>query len=446
MADKADDPFAQYAKPVEAKSAANDDPFAQYAPAEKAKAPGVAESFFRGVPEGAAFGFDDKLGMDQERREASRHANPWAHFMGELTGSIVPMAAATLLPTGAGQVAAGARAANIANRGAKLVRAAMVPGEIATAGQAAGQGAKLGAVYGGLSGAGHTDVTDADTTAEALVKRGIGGLKSSAFGAAIGAPLGVAGHGIYRGAQNVGNLFADASAETAGAGKGALVTATKKLEQDRINPQQIIDAIRTEFPDATQTAAGTPGAPLSRRFWGDIGNKQPITADQVETAVRMSMAGESPATISSTLSPGGKGTGPGEQAVKTLLDELAERHLGPLNLVDRAAMARPGAGDNTQMSMRAAAATPGEHVGIARENLLERQVGAQGRFGQLFDRMLGSSDYEGIAAKHTNDLQNAGARTYGHAFARRLARLDWRTAAGQQSPPSSHSILQRNDR
>lgn len=379
--------------------------------------PGLLESFGRGAVEGATFGFDDQLGFDKEKRAASQKANPWTHFMGELVGGALPMVGAALLPTGVTQAAAGARGAQLASKGAGLVRAALAPGEINTLGQAVQQGAKLGSVYGGLSGAGHADVAETDTLPDSLAKRGVGAVKGATIGTLIGAPMGAAGHGLYRGAQNMGNLLAEASAETAGAGKGALVTATKRLERDQITPQQIIDNIRAEFPDATQAVAGGPGAPLARRFWGDIGNKQPITSDQVETAVRMSMAGETPSAISAALSPGGKGTGPGEQAVKTLMDELAQRHLGPLNLVDRAALARTGAGDNTQMAMRAAAATPGEHLGIAREGLLERQVGAQGRMGQLFDRMLGSSDYEGVASKHATDFQNAGARAYHQAFA-----------------------------
>jgi cytochrome b involved in lipid metabolism len=67
--------------------------------------------------------------------------------------------------------------------------------------------------------------------------------------------------------------------------------------------------------------------------------------------------------------------------------------------------------------MRAAAATPGEHLGVAREALLERQVGAQGRVAQLFDRILGSSDAEAVKAQHLEKLADAGTRAYGTAFA-----------------------------
>lgn len=241
-----------------------------------------------------------------------------------------------------------------------------------------------------------------------------GATKGAIVGGVLGAPLGAASHGIYRGAQNVGNLFAGAKAETAEAGKGALVTATRQLEHDRVTPQQIIDNILNEFPSASDTAKGG----MARRFWGNATgqDRQPITRDQVEQMVSLAAQGKTPAEISTALSPGGKGTGPGETAVKTLMAELEERHLRPLNLVDRVSMVRPGAGDNTQMSMRAAAATPGEHVGIAREALLDRQLGANGRFQNLLERTLGSSDLDAVRQKAIDDLQSAGSRAYYDAF------------------------------
>ncbi len=376
------------------------------------EAPGLLESFGRGAVEGLTFGFDDKLGMDKARREASKEANPWTHFMGEAAGALLPMAGASLLP--GGQAPAGAEAAGLLARGAGLVRSALTAGEIGTLGQATAQGAKLGATYGGLSGAGHADIRPEDTMAEALGKRAIGAAKGAGSGAAAGAVLGPVAHGLYRGAQALGDTAGNAAAETAGTGKGALVTATKRLERDRISPEDLIAQIRSEFPSDTEAAGG-----LGKRFWGNAtsGNRQPITAEQADETVRRAMLGESPSDISQALKESGGGQGPGEAAVKTLLDELAQRHLGPLNLVDRAAMVRTGSGDNTQMTMRAAAATPGEHLGVAREQLLERQIGAGGRLKDLFTRMLGSEDYAGVAAKHSLDLENAGTKAYATAFA-----------------------------
>lgn len=378
-----------------------------------APAPGLWESFGRGAVEGATFGFDDELGaQDREARERSRRANPWTHFMGELTGSIVPMAAAAVLPTGAGQVAAGGRAAQLASRGAGLVRSAFVPGETATLGQAALQGAKLGAVYGGLSGAGHTDTTDNPTLGSALTERAGNALVGTTIGGALGAPLGVAGHAVSGLAQRIAGARAAAAAETEDASRGALVALSRGLERDRITPDDIITAIRAEFPDDT-AAAG-----MQRRFWGDLQNRQPITADDVEQTVRLAMQGYGPDEISMALGAARPGqVGPGPTAVQSMLDELATRHLGPLNLVDRAALARTGSGQNTQMTMRAAAATPSEATSLARENLLERQIGAGGRLQQLMDRMVGSTDFEGVVTRHSDDLARASSRAYASAFA-----------------------------
>jgi hypothetical protein len=417
MAEPTDDPFAKYAdKPAAAAEAADpNDPFAKYAPKAAAK-PGVLESVMRGAAEGATFGFDDKLGMDKEAREASRKANPWAHFSGELLGGFAPMVAATVLPTGVGQAAAAGRAAQLAGKGLRLVRGAFVPGEIATTGQAALQGAKLGAVFGGLSGAGHADVQDDDGMVDALGKRAAGLAKGATIGSVVGAPFGVAGHYAYQGAAKVGQMLSNAKAETAGAGKGALVRATQKLEADNIQPQQVLDQILAEFPSATNQAAGG----MSRRFWGDSAARQAWTQEMVLDVVQGAAQNQTPADIGTALAakygPQFGGKSPGQAAIKTLLGELEERHLGPLNLLDRATMVRPGSGQNTQWEMRAAAATPGEGRAIAAENLMDRQIGAQGRLGQAFDRIIGSADYDGVAAKNAADLESAGARAYGQAY------------------------------
>lgn len=372
---------------------------------------GLLESFGRGAAEGATFGFDDKLGMSKEARAASKKANPWTHFMGEMVGAVAPMAIATPL--------AAVKGAGLLAKGARALATPLAVGEANTLGQGIKQGVKLGATYGGLSGAGHADVTDDDTLGDALAKRGTGALVGGGLGAALGVPLGAAGYGVSKVAQSIGGARAAAKAETEDAGRGALVTLSRGFERDRITPDDLITAIRSEFPDATQVVPGGPGAPLARRFWGNAtgGNRQAITADQVEETVRRAMAGETAADISAALSPGGKGTGPGEGAVQSLLDELAARHLGPLNLVDRTALARTGSGQNTQMQMRAAAATPGEATSLAREGLLERQIGAGGRLQETFARVIGSPDFDGVATKHADDLANAAQRAYGQAFA-----------------------------
>jgi hypothetical protein len=196
---ESDNPFDKYKS--EAPVTTDDNPFAKYVPAGRGggEDPGLLESFGRGALSGAMFGFEDEAGVaDKYRQARSRAANPWTHFAGEIAGGLAPMAAAAVLPTGAGQAAAAGRAASLAARGAGLVRRALVPGEIGTLAQAAGQGAKLGAVYGGLSGAGHADPSSSDTLADAAIKRTIGAAQGAGTGVLIGAPTGGALHGASR--------------------------------------------------------------------------------------------------------------------------------------------------------------------------------------------------------------------------------------------------------
>lgn len=186
--------FAEWAPTADSVAGKNSNMFAEWAGSEPKI--GIPETLLRSSIEGATFGVDDKLGMDKERREASRRQNPWAHLAGEVMGGIVPMAGAALLPTGATQVAAAGRAAQLLGKGAGLVRGAMVPAEAATLGQAALQGAKVGATYGGLSGAGHADVKPDASWGDAAAERLIGGAKSAAVGAALGPVVGAAGYGL----------------------------------------------------------------------------------------------------------------------------------------------------------------------------------------------------------------------------------------------------------
>lgn len=173
---------------------------------ETAPAPGMLESFGRGLAGGATFGLEDKLGMSKTRQHASEKANPVTHFAGELVGSVVPMVAAAALPTGVGQAADAARAAQLAGKGMRLLRGAMVPGETKTIGQAVGQGAKIGSVYGGMSGAGHADVADTDTWEQAAEKRLSGAAAGAATGVVLGPALGAAGNGIGKGVTALGSL------------------------------------------------------------------------------------------------------------------------------------------------------------------------------------------------------------------------------------------------
>lgn len=405
--------FAQFHQQKPSEDGGEANVFAQFHQPRQPRpdeAPGMLESFARGAVSGATFGFDDELGMDKQRREAGRQANPWTTFAGEVVGAVVPMVAA-------GPVGAAARGAAVASRaaggivgtsGVKAITAAtraaeavLAPGRVANLGQAAVQGAKVGAAQGALSGAGNADVREGDTLAQSLQRRAGGAVAGGATGAVLGPVVGAVGYGAGRAAQQVLGARAVANAETDDLTEGSLRAIGRGLERDRIEPADLIRQVRSEFPDDTATAGG-------RRYWG---NRQPWTPQQVDEVVQRALAGEDAATISQALG------GPGQRAVQTLLDEMATRSRGPVNLVDRAGMVRSGSGDNTQMTLRAAAATPGQGRSIAREELIERQIGANGRLQAAFDRLIGSGDYEGVAARHTDDLRVAADAAYGAARA-----------------------------
>lgn len=360
---------------------------------------GLLESFGRGAVEGATFGFDDKLGFSKDRREQSRKANPWTHFAGEIVGGIAPIAASGGAGAGLRAGAAVADAAGLtrlARAGTGIasgVEAAFLPGKISGIGTAALQGSKLGAVSGGLSGAGHADVNDYDTAGEAAYKRGMGALTGTAVGTALGAPIGVAGHAIGRAAQHTLGARAAADAETKAPMQGALRAIQRGLERDRVTPDQLVSQIRAELPASSADSA-----------------RRKLTPEMVETLVERANRGDAPSDIAATL-------GVAEDTVRKYMSEISERSIGPLNLIDRAALARPGAGENTQWTMRAAANTPGEARGIAKENLLERQIGALGRIQQNVGQFVGTLDFDTAAANHASKLEQASEKAYGTAKA-----------------------------
>jgi hypothetical protein len=90
-------------------------------PGSEPDQPGVLESFGRGALEGATFGFDNEIGLtDTAKTEASKKANPWAHFAGEIAGGILPMAAA-------GPAGAAIRGTGLAARGARAALSTLTP-------------------------------------------------------------------------------------------------------------------------------------------------------------------------------------------------------------------------------------------------------------------------------------------------------------------------------
>lgn len=357
--------------------------------------PGLIESFARGTVEGATFGFDDQLGFDKGRREMSRKENPWTHFAGEMTGGLVPMiAAGPAAPAVAGARGFGAARA-VAGR---LINPAVTD----TLAGAVGQGIKVGAVQGALSGAGHADVNPEGGYLEAAGKRAMGAAAGGAAGAVLGGAIGVPAHYVGQAVQGVAGARAASQLETNDASQGAYLAIQRGLERDRIAPDAIEAAIRAELPQA--------GAAYGRVA---AGQARPRTTDaHVEQIVEMAQAGHSAADIAASMG----NQGPGRAAVQRVLDTF-DTQATQMNLVDRASQVRLGSGDNTQMTMRAAAATPGEASSIAKEQLLERQVGSGGRLQSAFERTIGSSDFDGVATRHSEALQAAGQRAYGAAFA-----------------------------
>lgn len=352
---------------------------AEVAALEAQPAPGYLESLGRGLVEGATFGYDAKLGMDKNARALSRLANPKMHLAGEYVGGVIP----ALLTRGATNRARAVAPNNPAvTRTANIVDAVLQPSQTNTALQAAGQGLKLGTVYGALSGSGHNDENRLE-----------GALLGAGTGAVLGPGLGIAGHLVGRLGQNLIGHRTAALAETENANQGALLAMTRAMERDRITPQEIMAGIRSELPRSNAT-----------------NQRLGLSEQQVEHLARMYHDNVPRAEMARQL-------GVTPQTVGRYLDEMATNQRGPLNLIDRAALVRPGSGENTQMTMRAMRATPGEARTQAAETLTERQFGSNARLQTAIDRLVGSTDYEGVATQHAQRLQTASDAAYNHARA-----------------------------
>lgn len=345
---------------------------------------GMMESFGRGMTEGATFGLDTKLGMSKEARERSQHDNPWTHLAGEFVGGALPLAVSYLLPNPASTPVATARTGNMIYRAGQLARGALLPAESTTLGGAMVQGAKAGATWGALNSAGHSDAL-ADVPGDAV--------KGALTGAVVGPVISAGAHGVGRLAQNVLSARAAAQAETSDASAGALNAMGRAFERDRVSPTDIIGQIRSELPRDSTAGANFKLSPAD-----------------VEQVVRNHLDGVSPTDTAKALNIR-------PETVQRYLTEFADRSNGPLNIVDRAGMARTGSGTNTQMTMRAAAATPGEAQSVVREALIERQIGSQGRLGDSIARIVGSPDFDAVAGKHASRLEQAGDAAYRAAAA-----------------------------
>lgn len=368
----------------------------------------MSESLLRGAVEGATFGFDGKLGSEQWKadRETSKRENPGTHFVGEMIGSLATMplvGPAGVLARGGQAVAKVApRVGNAIEATSAATGAVLNPSHTTSLTGAIAQGSKVGATHGALSGLGHTETPDGAGLADQALEYGSNAIKSGAIGAVVGAPLGALGHGVGRIVQNVAGARAAARAETDDAGQGALRTIQRGFERDQIPLDTVEQAIRRDLPDTTSVAG-------NRRRFGPSNARQDVTDDIVERISEMAYAGHSPRDISVALRREGVPIGP--DAVETLVTEFNARH-SPLNLVDRAGMVRPGSGENVQWTMRAAANTPGPARAQARESLVERQIGAGPRVQGALERTVGSSDFDGVAARHAEDLSRAGDEAY----------------------------------
>lgn len=330
----------------------------------KAPAPhmGMLESFGRGAVEGATFGFDDKLGMDKSKREASKQANPWTHFAGEIVGGLLPAVATG----GAGAAVAGSR--TIGGRVAQQALRPFVAAETASIPQAVVQGMKLGGSYGALSGAGHAE--DGDMAS--------GAAKGLAQGAIVGGMLAPI-------ASKVGEKIAIARAaktEMGNADTASIAAIDRALARDRIDPTILRGQI--EVPKYGK-----------------------LTTDDITKAATLASEGKSTAEIAQAL-------GTTEGTVRGAVSRFEAQNATPLSVVDRARLTSPAGGENTSWTLRAGMASPGEGRAVAAETLTQRQMGQAGRISDSADRIVSAGDPEARMAA----MKSAERMAYGNAYAK----------------------------
>ena len=335
-----------------------------YVGAPKHEPMGKLESLGRGMTEGATFGFDDKLGMSKEAREQSKQDNPWTHFAGELIGGVAP----ALLTGGASAMVSGGRTV-----GAKVAQQALRPfvaAPTSTVTQALGQGAKIGASYGALSGAGHSSDGDWQDMAE-------GAGKGFLTGGATGAMLGPIGY-------KVGEKIAIARAarnEMANADTASMAAIDRALARDRIDPTVLRQQI--EVPQ-----------------YGKLSTEQ-IT----EIATRVAR-GEPLSDVAATINVS-------QAAARKALNAFTEQNATPLSIVDRARLTSPAGGENTSWTLRAGMASPGEGRAIAAETLTQRQMDQSGRIGDAAEKIVATGNPEARQAA----MAAAERKAYGNAYA-----------------------------
>lgn len=297
--------------------------------------------------------YDNALNDERDAYREFSDENPVTSFVAGLAGGIAPAIAAPGLA------------------GVRYLQAAK------TAGQAAQRGAAVGAGYGAVSGFGSGG---GETAGEGLGNRLASGVVGSALGAGLGAGGGYVGHRV--GEAIAGAKQARAEVDQSG---GAYNAAAKALGRDRVDPADLRD---TMLPK--------------------VGTK--VSKDVAADIVRLADSGQDQAAIA-------KQTGLSPKTVGSYQRSFRELNETPLTIVDRAALASPGSGQNVQWSMRAAAATPGEARTQAAERLTERQVGQSGRLVDAFQKYIGDGDLEGRIAQLQETVRNQERAAYKAAYA-----------------------------
>lgn len=318
------------------------------------------ESFGRGAVEGATFGFDDKLGMDKDRREASRKANPWTHFAGELVGGIAPV-----LATGGGAAALKGGTV-IASKAGQYALRPFVAAEANSIGQAAAQGVKLGASYGAVSGAGHAE--DGEMLG--------GAARGAVVGGALGGVLGPVAHKI---GEKI-SIARAARQEMANADTASLSAIDRSLARDAITPATLRSQI--EVPQYGK-----------------------LTTDQITHAFELAKSGTDISEIAVRF-------GMSPRAISTAVERFANQNQTPLSIVDRARLTGVAGGENTSWTLRAGMSSPGRGRAVAAEDMTLRQMDQSGRLVDATDRIVAAGDPAARAAA----MKTAEDAAYRQAF------------------------------
>jgi len=198
--------------------------------------------------------FDTRLAQNRAELDSFRQANPKIAFASEVTGAVAPVVASILLTpfTGGSSAAVGAGTISRLAGGAKKVldSTSILAGGVARPGanllQRTVQGTKLGAVQGGLAGAGYSegDVFD----------RGQSAIKGTVLGAGIGTLL----PGVTAGGVKVASKVKDKFKKEFNVEEINKIKATaNKFAEDEISPTEVVKQIQDNV-EADKLLGTTP--------------------------------------------------------------------------------------------------------------------------------------------------------------------------------------------